>query len=196
MSLDRQPTQKDCDHGRDRVDEGDIHGAPGHVCCSTEAHCAPPPLKFPSRPPWSHPRPQAAARMKPAAVMAACPCLTGWTLATSVCSGPSSPSTARCSLPKWPAGHLAGSQALKADALDFLADTVTYGLSLAVIGTTIRTRGNGRAVQGPVIEPDGGLGSRFHNLPHVYSRPAERGANGAIGRVWHWPQNVVRVFCC
>jgi Co/Zn/Cd efflux system component len=27
-------------------------------------------------------------------------------------------------------GQLAGSQALKADALDFLADTATYGLSL------------------------------------------------------------------
>jgi Co/Zn/Cd efflux system component len=38
------------------------------------------------------------------------------------------------------AGHLAGSQALKADALDFLADTVTYGLSLAVIGAPLRTR--------------------------------------------------------
>ena len=38
------------------------------------------------------------------------------------------------------AGHLAGSQALRADALDFLADTVTYGLSLAVIGTSLRTR--------------------------------------------------------
>ena len=38
------------------------------------------------------------------------------------------------------AGQLAQSQALKADALDFLGDTVTYGLSLAVIGASIRTR--------------------------------------------------------
>jgi len=38
------------------------------------------------------------------------------------------------------AGHLAGSQALQADALDFLGDTVTYGLSLAVIGASVRTR--------------------------------------------------------
>src|SRR3984885_15058627 len=38
------------------------------------------------------------------------------------------------------AGQLAGSQALKADALDFLGDTVTYGVSLAVIGATLRTR--------------------------------------------------------
>ena len=38
------------------------------------------------------------------------------------------------------AGQLAQSQALKADALDFLGDTVTYGLSLAVVGANIRTR--------------------------------------------------------
>ncbi len=38
------------------------------------------------------------------------------------------------------AGAFARSQALKADALDFLADTVTYGLSLAVIGTSLRLR--------------------------------------------------------
>src|SRR2546430_1488866 len=38
------------------------------------------------------------------------------------------------------AGHIAGSQALQADALDFLADTVTYGLSLAVIGHSLQTR--------------------------------------------------------
>jgi Co/Zn/Cd efflux system component len=38
------------------------------------------------------------------------------------------------------AGHVAGSQALKADALDFLTDTITYGLSLAVIGASIKTR--------------------------------------------------------
>jgi Co/Zn/Cd efflux system component len=37
-------------------------------------------------------------------------------------------------------GQFAGLQALKADALDFLADTVTYGLSLAAIGATLRTR--------------------------------------------------------
>ena len=37
------------------------------------------------------------------------------------------------------AGHLVGSQALKPDALDFLGDTVTYGLSLAVIGASLRT---------------------------------------------------------
>jgi Co/Zn/Cd efflux system component len=38
------------------------------------------------------------------------------------------------------AGHIAGSQALQADALDFLGDTLTYGVSLAVIGRSLQTR--------------------------------------------------------
>ena len=38
------------------------------------------------------------------------------------------------------AGALAGSQALQADALDFLADATTYGMSLAVIGLSAQTR--------------------------------------------------------
>lgn len=40
------------------------------------------------------------------------------------------------------AGRLSGSKALQADALDFLADSLTYGLSLAVIGSaaTVRAR--------------------------------------------------------
>ena len=38
------------------------------------------------------------------------------------------------------AGQLSGSQALKADALDFFADSVTYGASLFVIGMALRTR--------------------------------------------------------
>jgi Co/Zn/Cd efflux system component len=46
------------------------------------------------------------------------------------------------------AGQLAGSQALKADALDFLADTVTYGLSLAVIGATLRKRASAASLKG------------------------------------------------
>ena len=46
------------------------------------------------------------------------------------------------------AGQLAGSQALKANALDFLADTATYGLSLAVIGATLRTRATAAVFKG------------------------------------------------
>lgn len=36
------------------------------------------------------------------------------------------------------AGKMAGSQALQADALDFLGDAVTYGMSLAVIGMSLK----------------------------------------------------------
>lgn len=38
------------------------------------------------------------------------------------------------------AGHYARSQALQADALDFLGDALTYGISLAVIGASVRAR--------------------------------------------------------
>ena len=38
------------------------------------------------------------------------------------------------------AGALAGSRALQADALDFLGDTLTYSMTLAVIGSALRVR--------------------------------------------------------
>ena len=46
------------------------------------------------------------------------------------------------------AGQLAGSQALQADALDFLGDTLTYGISLAVIGRSLAVRSNAALVKG------------------------------------------------
>lgn len=46
------------------------------------------------------------------------------------------------------AGALAGSQALQADALDFLGDTLTYGISLAVIGASIQVRSRAALVKG------------------------------------------------
>lgn len=46
------------------------------------------------------------------------------------------------------AGQLAGSQALKADALDFLGDTLTYGLSLTVIGASLRRRATAALFKG------------------------------------------------
>src|SRR5687768_13724592 len=46
------------------------------------------------------------------------------------------------------AGALAGSQALQADALDFFADATTYGISLAVIGASLRTRAIAALVKG------------------------------------------------
>ena len=46
------------------------------------------------------------------------------------------------------AGKLSGSQALQADALDFLGDAMTYGLSLAVIGMSLRARSMAALVKG------------------------------------------------
>jgi Co/Zn/Cd efflux system component len=46
------------------------------------------------------------------------------------------------------AGRIAGSQALQADALDFLGDTLTYGLSMAVIGLSLRVRASAALFKG------------------------------------------------
>lgn len=46
------------------------------------------------------------------------------------------------------AGLLSGSQALQADALDFLGDTLTYGISLAVIGASLRVRATAALAKG------------------------------------------------
>lgn len=46
------------------------------------------------------------------------------------------------------AGQLAGSQALQADALDFFGDALTYGISLAVIGSSLRVRASAALVKG------------------------------------------------
>ena len=46
------------------------------------------------------------------------------------------------------AGHMAKSQALQADALDFFGDALTYGISLAVIGKSVATRTNAALAKG------------------------------------------------
>ena len=46
------------------------------------------------------------------------------------------------------AGIFAGSQALKADALDFLGDTLTYGISLYVIGMAVNVRATAALIKG------------------------------------------------
>jgi len=46
------------------------------------------------------------------------------------------------------AGAFAGSKALQADALDFLGDTVTYAISLYVIGRSLRVRATAALVKG------------------------------------------------
>lgn len=45
-------------------------------------------------------------------------------------------------------GALAGSQALQADALDFLGDALTYGLTLAVIGSSVAVRARAALIKG------------------------------------------------
>lgn len=46
------------------------------------------------------------------------------------------------------AGAFAGSQALQADALDFLGDSLTYGMSLFVIGMSLRVRATAALIKG------------------------------------------------
>ena len=46
------------------------------------------------------------------------------------------------------AGHQAKSQALQADALDFFGDAMTYGISLAVIGASLKVRASAALFKG------------------------------------------------
>lgn len=46
------------------------------------------------------------------------------------------------------AGHLSQSQALQADALDFFGDAMTYGISLAVIGSSLKIRSGAALFKG------------------------------------------------
>ena len=46
------------------------------------------------------------------------------------------------------AGAFAGSRALQADALDFLGDALTYGISLAVLGAALRVRAGAALAKG------------------------------------------------
>ncbi len=79
------------------------------------------------------------------------------------------------------AGHLARSQALQADALDFLGDAMTYGISLAVIGSTIQVRTNAALVKGASLLLMGlwVLGSTIYRVFYVGIPEAE--IMGAIG---------------
>lgn len=46
------------------------------------------------------------------------------------------------------AGHISRSQALQADALDFFGDAMTYAISLAVIGSSLRVRASAALAKG------------------------------------------------
>ncbi len=79
------------------------------------------------------------------------------------------------------AGVLAGSQALKADALDFLGDTVTYGLTLLVIGMPLAWRARAALFKGMTLGAMGlwVLGSTIYHAFILGVPKAE--VMGAIG---------------
>lgn len=64
------------------------------------------------------------------------------------------------------AGYLASSKALQADALDFLGDTVTYAMSLYVIGMSLRTRATAAMIKGVSLAAMGAwvLGSSVYQV--------------------------------
>ena len=79
------------------------------------------------------------------------------------------------------AGYLARSQALQADALDFLGDSLTYGLSLAAIGMPLATRANVALLKGASLLAMGlwVLGSTAWKV--FYTGVPEAEIMGAIG---------------
>jgi len=79
------------------------------------------------------------------------------------------------------AGHLAKSQALQADALDFLSDSLTYGISLAVIGASIQARTNAAIFKGLSLALIGVwvLGSTLYRV--FFAEIPEAEIMGAIG---------------
>ncbi len=119
-------------------------------CCGTAtSSCAPPPVQFPQPVPAEKPASAGACATKDDAC--GChgnPVFDGvdprykrvlWTVIAI---------NAVMFVTELVAGQLAGSQALQADALDFLGDTLTYGLSLAVIGASLRTRATAALFKG------------------------------------------------
>ena len=79
------------------------------------------------------------------------------------------------------AGQAAQSQALKADALDFLGDALTYGLSLAVIGMSLRVRATAALVKGMSLMAMGlwVLGTTLYRV--LYTGVPEAEIMGLIG---------------
>lgn len=79
------------------------------------------------------------------------------------------------------AGQLARSQALQADALDFLGDALTYGLSLGVIGMSLRVRSNVALAKGISLLAMGlwVLGATLYRVFYIGVPQAE--IMGAIG---------------
>ncbi|MCK5546588.1 MAG: cation transporter [Rhodospirillaceae bacterium] len=84
------------------------------------------------------------------------------------------------------AGAFAGSKALQADALDFLGDTATYGLSLYVIGMSLRVRATAALLKGISLGAMGAwvLGSTIYQVFVLdMPRPEIMGAVGLLALV-------------
>ena len=73
------------------------------------------------------------------------------------------------------AGHVSKSKALQADALDFVADAMTYGISLLVIGASLRVRATAAFAKGLSLLAMGlwVFGSTAHSVLFVEVPQAE-----------------------
>ncbi len=79
------------------------------------------------------------------------------------------------------AGMMSGSQALKADALDFAGDTATYALSLFVIGASIRTRAIASLIKGGSLAAIAIAVLSMTLARLLDSTPPEAGTMGLVG---------------
>ena len=78
------------------------------------------------------------------------------------------------------AGLASGSQALKADALDFAGDTATYGLSLCVIGMSLKTRARASLIKGASLAIIAIAVLTMTGLRVLEGSPPEAGTMGMI----------------
>ena len=77
------------------------------------------------------------------------------------------------------AGALAGSRALlQAYVFYFLGDTLTYGMTLAVIGWALRVRAWAAFIKGVIFHPDGSVGPRCNGVPRTSCRDSPGRSNG------------------
>ncbi len=79
------------------------------------------------------------------------------------------------------AGITSGSQALKADALDFAGDTATYVLSLMVIGASVKTRARASLVKGASLALIALTILVMTGLRVISGAPPEAGTMGIVG---------------
>lgn len=109
------------------------------------------------------------------------------------------------------AGALAGSRALKADALDFAGDAATYGLSLWAIGRPDSTRANVALLKAASLLAVGALvlgATAWRVLVLGVPEPVTMGVVGflalaanlaSVGLLWRWREgdaNVRSVWLC